>query len=210
MNMIEVHNTPPTPPRTSHSISKPFDPSPMSSYRYPPATTEVQGSVLPTQYSPAHYTYGNEQPQQHYHHRPQPAMPPSSSSAQLNLPPLRSIDRFDPRQPQQTYAPPGSAAPSYAGGQMAGAYAAMPGQSPPLGAGPQYYPGQMTHLANPYDSTTYNQHLPLMRYPIPMPDNTRSMQHGRNKKEVKRRTKTGCLTCRKRVSIQVFSLFHAL
>ena len=39
-----------------------------------------------------------------------------------------------------------------------------------------------------------NQH---MRYPIP-PADSRLMSGGRHKKEIKRRTKTGCLTCRKR------------
>lgn len=36
-----------------------------------------------------------------------------------------------------------------------------------------------------------------MRYALPAPDN-RVMSGGRHKKEIKRRTKTGCLTCRKR------------
>lgn len=37
-----------------------------------------------------------------------------------------------------------------------------------------------------------------MRYPLPAPTDARMMSGGRHKKEIKRRTKTGCLTCRKR------------
>jgi hypothetical protein len=61
---------------------------------------------------------------------------------------------------------------------------------------PQYYahpghppPGQM-----PMGS----QHL-AMRYQLPpQPGEQRILSGGRHKKEIKRRTKTGCLTCRKR------------
>lgn len=39
----------------------------------------------------------------------------------------------------------------------------------------------------------------MMRYPIPqVPVDSRTVTTGRHKKEIKRRTKTGCLTCRKR------------
>ena len=37
-----------------------------------------------------------------------------------------------------------------------------------------------------------------VRYPLPAPTDGRVMSGGRHKKEIKRRTKTGCLTCRKR------------
>lgn len=37
-----------------------------------------------------------------------------------------------------------------------------------------------------------------VRYPLPPPSDGRVMSGGRHKKEIKRRTKTGCLTCRKR------------
>ena len=38
-----------------------------------------------------------------------------------------------------------------------------------------------------------------MRYQLPpQPGDTRVLSGGRHKKEIKRRTKTGCLTCRKR------------
>ena len=43
-----------------------------------------------------------------------------------------------------------------------------------------------------------NGHL-QMRYALPpQPVDARQMSGGRHKKEIKRRTKTGCLTCRKR------------
>ncbi|GAB7348657.1 hypothetical protein MBLNU459_g7024t1 [Dothideomycetes sp. NU459] len=46
-----------------------------------------------------------------------------------------------------------------------------------------------------------NGYPPQMRYSMPLPPNqmdARQMSGGRHKKEIKRRTKTGCLTCRKR------------
>lgn len=49
----------------------------------------------------------------------------------------------------------------------------------------------------------------MMRFPIP-PQSTlesRQMSGGRHKKEIKRRTKTGCLTCRKR-RIKVSAYIH--
>lgn len=60
----------------------------------------------------------------------------------------------------------------------------------------QYYPG---HTLPPpqhiHVTSDPNQHL---RYPLPPPPDGRVMSGGRHKKEIKRRTKTGCLTCRKR------------
>ncbi|MCJ1478991.1 hypothetical protein MMC13_007675 [Lambiella insularis] len=67
--------------------------------------------------------------------------------------------------------------------------------APPMG---QYYPNVQQSLAPPPPhlnvASDPNQQL---RYPLPATDN-RMMSGGRNKKEIKRRTKTGCLTCRKR------------
>lgn len=183
--MMEVHNSPPTPPRTSHSSQKTFDSSPMSSYRYPPANPEIQGAWSQAQYPQQQYTIPNE------HYRAQPTIPPTSG-APLNLPPLRSID---PRQ-QQAYTPPASAGPSYGGAQMVAGYPPMPGHMPAMPPQPQYYAGPMQHPAGHYDPAAYGQ--PMMRYPLPMGDPGRALQGGRHKKDVKRRTKTGCLTCRRR------------
>lgn len=96
----------------------------------------------------------------------------------LNLPPIRSGDGGS--QAQQP--PPPAQQPHPQPGQVST-------QSM------QYYipPGQ------PY-STQPGDPNALMRFgsiPIP-PADSRIMSGGRHKKEIKRRTKTGCLTCRKR------------
>ncbi|OAX83425.1 hypothetical protein ACJ72_02224, partial [Emergomyces africanus] len=106
--------------------------------------------------------------------------PPSSNSQatmnenQLNLPPIQSIESHpQSHQISQTHsqAPIGSSAIN------------NPMNMPPPSI-PQYY---------------------TMAGPIPSPDPysmagepNRGLSSGRHKKEVKRRTKTGCLTCRKR------------
>ena len=91
----------------------------------------------------------------------------------ISLPPIRSIDGISQPQHQQ----------SQQGGQPPPMGSAMP---PNMG---QYY-GQ-----GQYPPPTSDPNAPV-RYPIP-PDG-RQMSGGRHKKEIKRRTKTGCLTCRKR------------
>ncbi|TVY25813.1 putative transcriptional regulatory protein [Lachnellula hyalina] len=57
-----------------------------------------------------------------------------------------------------------------------------------------YYGGQLPHPSH-YASVTSDPNQ--MRYALPATD-ARVMSGGRHKKEIKRRTKTGCLTCRKR------------
>ncbi|KAI4252769.1 MAG: hypothetical protein LQ352_004076 [Teloschistes flavicans] len=62
-----------------------------------------------------------------------------------------------------------------------------------------YYPamtGQSLPPPPQHMNVTSDPTQPL-RYPLPPPDG-RMMSGGRHKKEIKRRTKTGCLTCRKR------------
>ena len=92
----------------------------------------------------------------------------------LSLPPIHTIDGRPQPQQQQ--------------GQPQGAPAQLASAMPP--AMGQYY-GQ----GAPFPPLTSDPTQP-MRYPIP-PDG-RVMSGGRHKKEIKRRTKTGCLTCRKR------------
>ena len=91
----------------------------------------------------------------------------------LSLPPIRMTDG----QPQSQQQRPGQTTTQ---SQM--------GSAMPPGM-PQYYP-----QSQPFQPAT-DPNAP-MRYPIP-PDG-RVMSGGRHKKEIKRRTKTGCLTCRKR------------
>ena len=71
----------------------------------------------------------------------------------------------------------------------------------------QYQPQPM---APTMPSNAPNGHNGMMRYPIPpqAPMDVRQMSGGRHKKEIKRRTKSGCLTCRKR-TIKVCSSRHS-
>ncbi|PVI07171.1 hypothetical protein DM02DRAFT_355114 [Periconia macrospinosa] len=102
----------------------------------------------------------------------------SISLAPLNLPPIRLDGQTQP-QPQPGQPPMGSPLP------------------PPPHGMPQYYahpghgaPGQAMGMGS--------QHL-AMRYQLPpQAGEQRILSGGRHKKEIKRRTKTGCLTCRKR------------
>ena len=91
----------------------------------------------------------------------------------ISLPPIRSIDGMSQPQHQQSQ---------------------QGGQAPPMGSA---MPSNMGHYygQGQYPPPTSDPNAPV-RYPIP-PD-SRQMSGGRHKKEIKRRTKTGCLTCRKR------------
>ena len=102
----------------------------------------------------------------------------------LNLPPIRGLqDGQQPQpqpqpQPQQTQQPMGSPLP------------------PPQHGMPQYYghPGHAQHGQPMNMGPQFN----AMRYQLPPQGDQRVLSGGRHKKEIKRRTKTGCLTCRKR------------
>ncbi|PMD64100.1 uncharacterized protein K444DRAFT_492794, partial [Hyaloscypha bicolor E] len=108
---------------------------------------------------------------------------PTGSNGSLSLPSMRSLDPLQQQQQQQqqqhhmgSNLPPPVA-------QMGGPYYHNPGQSLP-------------HPAHQYPNVTSDP-TGNMRYALPVTD-SRVMSGGRHKKEIKRRTKTGCLTCRKR------------
>jgi hypothetical protein len=67
----------------------------------------------------------------------------------------------------------------------------MPSNMPPMASMGQYMTGYPSNVPQP--GMNSNQ----MGYPMPG-DPNKILSGGRHKKEVKRRTKTGCLTCRKR------------
>lgn len=99
----------------------------------------------------------------------------------LSLPPIRTVDgrqQSQQQQQQQHGAPPTSGPP-------------LP---PPITQ--QYYPGHT--LPSPQQMNVTSDPTQHLRYPLPPPPDGRIMSGGRHKKEIKRRTKTGCLTCRKR------------
>ncbi|RMY45787.1 hypothetical protein D0865_09696 [Hortaea werneckii] len=76
-----------------------------------------------------------------------------------------------------------------------GAHPAAYVPAPPYAA---YQNGGMQPMPMPPNVAPNGQNG-MMRYPIPqVPVDSRTVTTGRHKKEIKRRTKTGCLTCRKR------------
>ncbi|KAF2094658.1 hypothetical protein NA57DRAFT_79836 [Rhizodiscina lignyota] len=155
---------------------------------YPSPHSYPSPSMQPT------YTYpppsGQAQPE------PYRASPTASnvSLPSLNLPPIRAIDAQSQPPPQQQHHPPQQSAPpahTQSGSPLPPPPATMSG----------YYPQQahgMQNLVQPMGITSSPQPLG-MRYPLPAQgQDQRIMSGGRHKKEIKRRTKTGCLTCRKR------------
>ncbi|KAL6708457.1 hypothetical protein ACN47E_002720 [Coniothyrium glycines] len=153
---------------------------------YPSPHSYPSPSMQPT------YTYPppqGQQPPEPYRGSPQNS---NMSLPPLNLPPIRLQDGQQPppqpqqsqqsQQNQQNQQPMGSPLP------------------PPQHAMPQYYPppphaqpGQPVHMGN-MGPAQFNG----MRYQLPPQGDPRVLSGGRHKKEIKRRTKTGCLTCRKR------------
>ncbi|KZF26403.1 hypothetical protein L228DRAFT_242866 [Xylona heveae TC161] len=175
--------------RQSTSYPSPHSyPSPsMSAYAYPPPQQTPQQPGTPQS--------GAE---------PYRASPTAShvSLPSLNLPPIRSID---PQQAQQQAQSQQVQAQVQAQQQQPPqARPQPPGQAPmgsplpppvaPMGV---YYPPPQPHAYPPPGQHPGMAMSPHSRYPIPAPDG-RIMSGGRHKKEIKRRTKTGCLTCRKR------------
>lgn len=77
-------------------------------------------------------------------------------------------------------------------------YAAQPTHYVPANQYAHYQNGAMQPAPMPSNVAATGQNG-MMRFPIPQaPLDSRQMSSSRHKKEIKRRTKTGCLTCRKR------------
>jgi len=110
----------------------------------------------------------------------------------MNLPPIRSIDG-------QSRQPAAQGPGDYAG-------------PPPLAPMSAHYPPHTQQYAPyPMGITSSSPHaMRMQRYPLPpgVGVDGKIMSGGRHKKEIKRRTKTGCLTCRKR-RIKVRGSFFA-
>ncbi|KAL8936219.1 MAG: hypothetical protein Q9211_004289 [Gyalolechia sp. 1 TL-2023] len=127
----------------------------------------------------------------------QPAEPyrasPTGSNVSLpslNLPPIRTTMESRPQSQQgQQQTPQHQSQQQVGQPQMA---VPLP---PPMGS---YYGAMAPQPLPPPQpmNITSDPNQPL-RYPLP-PADGRMMSGGRHKKEIKRRTKTGCLTCRKR------------
>jgi hypothetical protein len=77
----------------------------------------------------------------------------------------------------------------------------MPAQSQqhhPYPPPPYHFPNNAMPPAPMNANMPANGQNGVLRFPIPPAMDARQMTGGRHKKEIKRRTKTGCLTCRKR------------
>ncbi|KAI9050918.1 hypothetical protein LZ554_005030 [Drepanopeziza brunnea f. sp. 'monogermtubi'] len=131
--------------------------------------------------------------QQYAYPQPPPQAPdqqqyrtsPTGSNGSMSLPGIRSIDPMQPppaQQQQQQH-------------NMANLQQQVPMGNP-------YYHHQGSALPHPqhsqYANVTSDPSGQGMRYALPTSGDSRIMSGGRHKKEIKRRTKTGCLTCRKR------------
>jgi hypothetical protein len=143
-----------------------------------PASSDSPNSYPSPQMQPA-YTYAPSQGGQNAESYRQSPNGSNMALPPLSLPPLRAMDSQGQQQVQ--HIP-----------QQAGAMAGHP-MAP-------YYPGPPQPMAHPGQSMHNMATAQLMRYPIPAhgAGDMRTMSGGRHKKEIKRRTKTGCLTCRKR------------
>ncbi|KAL9009978.1 MAG: hypothetical protein Q9173_005039 [Seirophora scorigena] len=117
----------------------------------------------------------------------------------LNLPPIRTSMDSRPQSQQGQHTPQHQSQhqsqhqPQHQSQQPVGQPQLVASLPPPM-----YYPAMpgQSLLPPQHMSVTSDPNQPL-RYPLP-PSDGRMMSGGRHKKEIKRRTKTGCLTCRKR------------
>jgi hypothetical protein len=175
----------------SHGYSAIHSTASYSPASHPVMADQTSQSRQPSNAYPSPHSYPSPSMQPTYTYPPpqgQAAQEPYRGSPQgsnmslppLNLPPIRLQDGGQaqpPPQPQQ--GPPSMGSP-------------LPPPQHPL---PQYY-----HAAHPPPGMAMppGPHL-QMRYQLPpQGGDQRILSGGRHKKEIKRRTKTGCLTCRKR------------
>ncbi|KFY19691.1 hypothetical protein V493_07861, partial [Pseudogymnoascus sp. VKM F-4281 (FW-2241)] len=133
---------------------------------------------------------------------------PTGSNSSVSLPSMRTLDphqqqaqqqqqqqqqlqqQQQQQQAQQQQQQQQQQHPQHMGSQLPPPVAQM--------GGPYYHNNQsLPHPSHQYSNVTSDPTGQNMRYALPGPDN-RVMSGGRHKKEIKRRTKTGCLTCRKR------------
>ncbi|KAJ6259044.1 hypothetical protein Dda_5940 [Drechslerella dactyloides] len=167
-----------------HRPSPHSTPSPTFSYAQPPLQNRqnITSYPSPGSYpSPSMSSYSSYPPQPGSA-RDSPtytsAALPGVGSSNFALPPIRLAP------PTSSPVPP----PLQVGSPLPQSAPALPGMQ-------GYYSmaGGPPHLGSP-------SHQQNMRYPLPsvMQPSERIMSGGRHKKEIKRRTKTGCLTCRKR------------
>lgn len=128
--------------------------------------------------------------------RDMPVHPTHVSQQNVNLPPLSSID---PRQQRPSQSPAPAALSNHA--RQTDSPGAIPRYGSLLPSMPHYY-GPPMNASGQYLGGSPTPMAPVStgpRFPMPPTSDPNSIiSGGRSKKDVKRRTKTGCLTCRKR------------
>ncbi|OBU01668.2 hypothetical protein VE01_00167 [Pseudogymnoascus verrucosus] len=186
----------------SPSMSQPQQSGAQSS-RQPPASYPSPTSYPSPGLSAAQYSY--PAPTQQLVPEPYRASPTGSNSS-ISLPSMRTLDPHQQAQQQQQQQQQQMQAQQQQQVQQQQQQQQqhaqhMGSQLPPPVAqmgGPYYHNNQtLPHPSHQYSNVTSDPTGQNMRYALPGPDN-RVMSGGRHKKEIKRRTKTGCLTCRKR------------
>ncbi|KAI7125903.1 hypothetical protein KC316_g17580, partial [Hortaea werneckii] len=161
-------------------------------------TTAAAAAAPPTlaQTRKASEDMENGQQQQQQQHPPPPPHSQQHQHQQYHYGPTASQQ---PTNGQNSMQSPSLLPPIHQGGLPAqpqyGAHPAAYVPAPPYAA---YQNGGMHPMPMPPNVAPNGQNG-MMRYPIPqVPVDSRTVTTGRHKKEIKRRTKTGCLTCRKR------------
>ena len=186
--------------------------APLENIPIDPTMTQTQVHVQPLQQHAVFSAYDPHasSPMSSYpYSQPSTSAEPTSSHGSMHLPPIRSIESRQAQPPQR----PPSAAMQNPYAVQVGPPNPMPGYTPQMGqVAPYYAPPPM---GAPYVPLGMGgqpaMNMPsspqVMRWPLP-PDEHKMLSGGRHKKEVKRRTKTGCLTCRKRrIKVRASSLF---
>ncbi|KAI2818700.1 hypothetical protein CBS115989_4962 [Aspergillus niger] len=157
-------------------------------YAQPPQHSPSHQSTPAPQHTPSQQSqqYTPGQPQPHQYQQQQPPQQGSdmyhnhqSHSPSMNAPSMQPMDHHavSGQSSQIPQAPIGSP---------------MPSNMPPMPSVGQYMTGYPTNVGQMGMNANAQ-----MRYQLPG-DPNKLLSGGRHKKEVKRRTKTGCLTCRKR------------
>ncbi|RDW66275.1 hypothetical protein BP6252_09910 [Coleophoma cylindrospora] len=166
-----------------HNGSNPPSPSMSNAQQQGGPSRQGVSYPSPTSYpspsmSNAQYNYPPPNSQQNEPYRASP----TGSNGSMSLPSMRSLDPLQQQQQQQVQHHMGSP---------------LPPPVAQMGGGPYYQGGQLPHPGHVYPNVTSDPNGQNMRYALPVTE-SRVMSGGRHKKEIKRRTKTGCLTCRKR------------
>ncbi|KAK8062471.1 hypothetical protein PG997_014568 [Apiospora hydei] len=120
---------------------------------------------------------------------------PTAASHAMSLPSMRTIDPLQHQQQQQQQQQHLQQQQHHQQQQQQQQQIAMAAPMGQMLQGMSYYPPPPLQLPGSFTAFPADG---IPRYAIPPSDPRTVLASGRHKKEIKRRTKTGCLTCRKR------------